>query len=70
MIFKIYQKFFSCLKDNKNAIESLKNQFIILSYLKNEEYEKIYQKCLKKIDFPKNKADFIKQIKKDYKLYE
>ena len=69
LIFKIYQKFFSCLKDNKNVIESLKNQFIILSYLKNEEYEKIYQKCLKKIDFPKNKADFIKQIKKDYKLY-
>jgi len=69
LIFKIYQKFFSCLKDNKNIIESLKNEFIILSYLKNEEYEKIFQKYLKKIDFPKNKADFIKQIKKDYKLY-
>ena len=70
LIFKIYQKYFSCLKDNKNVIESLKNQFIILSYLKNDEYEKIYKRHLKQIDFPKNKADFIKQIKKDYKLYD
>ena len=70
LIFKIYQKYFSCLKDNKKVIESLKNQFIILSYLKNDEYEKIYKRHLKQIDFPKNKADFIKQIKKDYKLYD
>ena len=67
LIFKIYQLFFSCLKDDKNFVESLKNQFLILSYIKNDEYKKIYKYHLKKIDFPKSKADYINQIKKNYK---
>ena len=69
IIFKIYQSIFSSLKENKKAIESLKNQFIILSYIKNNEYGKIYKAHLKDIDFPKNKKDYINRIKSDYKLF-
>ena len=72
IILKFYQSIFSSLKDKNNAIESLRSQFVILSYLKNEEYEKIYNTHLKKFSysiFQRNKIDFIKRIKKDYKIY-
>ena len=71
-IFKFYQAIFSSLKDKKNYIESLKNQFIILSYLTNEEYVKIYNTYLDKYThniFSRSKNDYIKQIKKNYKFF-
>lgn len=68
IVFKIYQKIFTFLKDNKKIVESLKNQFLILSYMKNEEYQKIFKLYLKKIDFPRNKKEYINEIKKGYKL--
>ena len=72
LIFKIYQAIFSSLKDKKNYIESLKNQFIILSYLTNDEYLKIYNTYLDKYThgaFQRDKSEFIKQIKKSYKIF-
>ena len=78
IIFKFYQSIYSALNEKKNIIESLKYQFIILSYLKNDEYETIYNKYLKKFKigrylgfniFQRNKDEYIKQIKKDYKNF-
>ena len=76
ILFKFYQAIYTSLKDKKNIIESLKYQFIILSYIKNDEYDTIYDKYLKKfkigrylgfIIFQRNKEEYIKHIKKDYK---
>ena len=79
IIFKIYQSIYISLKDKKNIIESLKYQFIILSYMKTDEYDIIYNKYLKRFKigrylglniFQRNKEEYIKQIKKDYKKFE
>ena len=78
IIFKIYQAIYISLNDKKKIIESLKYQFIILSYIKNDEYDIIYNKYLKKFKigiylglniFQRNKEEYIKQIKKDYKRF-
>ena len=78
IIFKIYQSIYISLNDKKNSIDSLKYQFIILSYIKNDEYDIIYNKYLKKFKigrylglniFQRNKDEYIKQIKKDYKKF-
>ena len=78
IIFKIYQAIYISLNDKKKIIESLKYQFIILSYIKNDEYDIIYNKYLKKFKigrylglniFQRNKDEYIKQIKKDYKKF-
>ena len=78
IVFKFYQAIYTSLKDKKNIIESLKYQFIILSYIKNSEYDKLYDKYLKKfkigrylglVIFKRNKDEYIKQIKKDYKNF-
>ena len=79
IIFKIYQSIYISLKDKKNIIESLKYQFIILSYMKTDEYDITYNKYLKRFKigrylglniFQRNKEEYIKQIKKDYKKFE
>ena len=78
IIFKIYKSIYISLNDKKNSIDSLKYQFIILSYIKNDEYDIIYNKYLKKFKigrylglniFQRNKDEYIKQIKKDYKKF-
>ena len=78
IIFKIYQSIYISLNDKKNSIDSLKYQFIILSYIKNDEYDIIYNKYLTKFKigrylglniFQRNKDEYIKQIKKDYKKF-
>ena len=78
IIFKIYQSIYISLNDKKNSIDSLKYQFIILSYIKNDEYDIIYNKYLKQFKigrylglniFQRNKDEYIKQIKKDYKKF-
>jgi hypothetical protein len=78
IILKFYESFYSSLKDKNNAIESLKYQFIILNYLKNDEYEIIYKKYLQKFRstgflsqkiFLDNKGEYIRQIKRNYKMF-
>ena len=75
-VFKLYQLLYSLLKDKKNCIESLKYQFIILNYLKSDEYDLLYDKYLKVCKtgrflgyniFRRSKDEYIKQIKREYK---
>ena len=77
IILKFYQSFYSSLDDTKNNVESLKYQFIIITYLKANEYEIIFDKYLKNFKsgmflgykiFPKNKVEYIKQIKRNYNI--
>ena len=75
-VLKLYQLLYSLLKDKKNCIESLKYQFIILNYLKSDEYDLLYDKYLKVCKtgrflgyniFRRSKDEYIKQIKREYK---
>jgi len=75
-VLKLYQLLYSSLKDKKNCIESLKYQFIILNYLKSDEYDLLYDKYLKVCKtgrflgyniFRRSKDEYIKQIKREYK---
>ena len=77
IVFKFYQSFYSSLDDIKNNIESLKYQFVIISYLSRNEYEIIYDKYLKNFKsgrylgyniFQRNKEEYIKQIKRNYNI--
>ena len=79
IILKFYQSIYISLNDKNNAIDSLKHQFALLSYLKDDEYEMIYNKYLKKVRagrylgvniFKKNKEEYVKQIKSFYKIYK
>ena len=76
-IIKIYQLIYTTMKNKTNAIESLKYQFIIINYLKNEEYDLLYNKYLKICRsgrflgyniFRRNKEEYMKQIKREYKI--
>ena len=75
-VLKLYQLLYSSLKVKKNCIESLKYQFIILNYLKSDEYDLLYDKYLKVCKtgrflgyniFRRSKDEYIKQIKREYK---
>ena len=77
IVLKFYQSFYSSLDDIKNNIESLKYQFIIISYLTRNEYEIIYDKYLKNFKsgrylgyniFQRTKVEYIRQIKRNYNI--
>ena len=79
IILKFYQAIYCSLNNKTNIIDSLKYQFIILSYIKNDEYEKIYNTYLRKFKigrylgfnvFQRNKEEYHKSIKNDYKKYK
>ena len=80
IVMKLYQTYFSKIKDSKKLFEVIKYQYIIISYLKEDEYKLIYNKYLKKLNrkssfdilfnshiYPKNKKKFINNLKIIYK---
>ena len=80
IIMKLYQTYFSKIKDNKKLFDVIKYQYIIISYLKEDEYKLIFNKYLKKLNrkssfdilfnqhiYPKNKKKFINNLKIIYK---
>ena len=80
IVMKLYQTYFSKIKDNKKLFEVIKYQYIIISYLKEDEYKLIFNKYLKKLNrktsfdiffskhiYPKNKKKFINNLKIFYK---
>ena len=50
IIMRLYEIYYIKSKDNKKVLEILKYQYIILSYLKEEEYKKIFNKYYKKLN--------------------
>ena len=50
IIIRLYEIYYLKSKDNNKVLEILKYQYIILSYLKEEEYEKIYNRYYKKLN--------------------
>ena len=80
IIMKLYQTYFSKIEDNKKLFEVIKYQYLIISYLKEDEYKLIFNKYLKKLNrkssfdilfnshiYPKNKKKFINSLKIIYK---
>jgi len=51
IVLRLYEIYFLKSNDNDKVLEVLKYQYIILSYLKDEEYKKIYNKYYKKINY-------------------
>ena len=48
IVLRLYEIYFLKSNDNDKVLEVLKYQYLILSYLKDEEYKKIYNKYYKK----------------------
>ena len=83
LILKIYEIYFIINKYNNDIINVLKYEYLLLSYLSNEEYKDIYNnhfkgkisKIFKKLSetngklyiFPKTKVKFVNHIKSVYK---
>ena len=79
IILKFYQSIYTSLKDKNNVVESLKYQFTLLNDMKEDEYDIIYNTYLKKFktgrylcvnNFQKNKEEYLKRIKSDYKSFK
>ena len=51
IIMRLYEIYFLKSKNKKKVLEILKYQYIILSYLKEEEYKKIYHRYFKKLNY-------------------
>ena len=52
IIMRIYEIYYLKYKDNNKVLEIIKYQYKILSYLKEEEYKKIYNRYYKKLNCP------------------
>ena len=81
VIMKLYETYFITIENKEKLLEILKYQYIILSYINNNEYKKIYYIFFRKINshgrryLSKNKHKFrptkkedINYIKDTYKL--
>ena len=78
IILRLYENYFVITNDNDKLYEVLKYQYIIVSYITENEYNKIFRKCYQRYNsdllfsrrsykFPNNKQSFIKRIKDNYK---
>jgi len=80
IIMKIYETYFITIDNKVKLAEILKYQFMILSYINDNEYKKIYLMFYKRINskmkhlsknkykLPFSKKEFINNIKNIYKL--
>ena len=79
---KIYEIYFIFNEDEKNIIELMKYQYLLISYLKDSEYKKLFEKYFgekiknifdkiidklgKKYELPNSKKKYINHIKYIY----
>jgi len=81
IILKLYKTFYLTVGDKEQLENVLKYQFMILNYISDNEYKKIYNMFYQKINshggrhlskkkykLPHNKKEFINQIKNIFKL--
>jgi hypothetical protein len=77
IIMRLYENYFVTIDDNDKIFEVLKYQYIIMSYITENEYKKIYNKFYQKYNSqiyfsrriykcPESKQSFIRRIKKIY----
>ena len=76
IIMKLYEKYYLKIDDKNKCIEILKYEYIIISNIKDDEYKKIYNKYLKKLNkdsfenrfkFSNDKNNYINHIRTIYK---
>ncbi len=85
IVMRIYERYFSKKNDNDKILEVLKYEYIILSNIKDEEYDKIYDQYFKKINnylryrynyynikkimIPESKNKYLNNLRRVYKKY-
>ena len=80
IIMRLYELYFIKTNANDKVLEVLKYQYIILSNIKDDEYNKIYKKYFKKLNYqfmtnwiskkmkiPKDKKSYINNLRSIYK---
>ena len=76
IIMRLFENYFTITNNNDKLFEVLKYQYMIISYITENEYNKIYNKYYQRYNninifsrrsFPNNKKSFIKRIKDIYK---